>query len=351
MIFIDSLTVTQAFEAGTLPILGEEHHQIVEVVSGEIKAQFGSGLWSEGSYSTKLRITSDGTTLKVSGNPSRFGREDNLYGYTDVRECIRVYNRVLESLWLPSFTFETVHQTQFHSNTGALVKTHTHDLGCKITRIDLTQNFRVGPENVLPFLRSISGNTIRGQAGFLYANGLTTDWFRGSQRLYVKYYAKAQHYKKMLKNPTKYQLELAEWMEKQGIIRFEVSLKSKKLTELELNEVGSWSTETMKRILESYYTHNTFNTDPFGDIAAQIKKYKPEASDNECERAEQIVAAWMTGYDCRKLPKTTYYRYRAMIKLVGLDIASPCRKDNITTMIRTIDVEPLEIPQFYKHVA
>jgi hypothetical protein len=347
MVFIDWLTVYQDFEPGSLPVLGERRITITDNATGELLTEFATHQQVEGSFSTSLTVSSDGTRLKVSGNPSRFGREDNLSGYSDVKKCIRLYNCVLDSLWLPPFTFEELSEV---SSLNFSLKTRSNWQGCRISRIDLTENYQVGKQNVLPFIRSIANNTIRGQSGFTYANGLTTDWFRGSRRLYIKYYAKAQDYLKRLKNPTEYQQKLAEWMQETGIVRFEVSIKSKKLQELEL-DTPHWHQDTMENIMKSYQVHNDFNSSPFGDVALQIKELCPSAKDSECERAEQIVAAWMTGYDCRKLPKTTFYRYKKLIKYVGIDISTPCKKDNITTLIKTIEVQPLKLPDFYRHVA
>lgn len=42
--------------------------------------------------------------LKVSGNPSRWGRVDNLFGLKSIDACVDVYNQIVSSLGLPIFT-------------------------------------------------------------------------------------------------------------------------------------------------------------------------------------------------------------------------------------------------------
>ncbi|MCL7708226.1 Replication-associated protein G2P, partial [Enterobacter kobei] len=58
----------------------------------------------KGSFCDQVSISIKGSILKMSGNPSRWNRLDNLFGHTSVDACVQVYNRILNDLGLPEFT-------------------------------------------------------------------------------------------------------------------------------------------------------------------------------------------------------------------------------------------------------
>lgn len=57
-----------------------------------------------GSYCDELSIRVSGSVIRVDGNPSRWGKVENLLGFTDIDACICCFNSVLFGLGLPTFT-------------------------------------------------------------------------------------------------------------------------------------------------------------------------------------------------------------------------------------------------------
>lgn len=102
---IDWLTVAQVHHR-PVPLVGSTLMLFCDVGSGEIESQAVKGLQFEGSYDSRLMVRCDGRRVEVSGNPSRFGRRDNVFGLTSVDECIELYNGVLARLGLPTFDID-----------------------------------------------------------------------------------------------------------------------------------------------------------------------------------------------------------------------------------------------------
>jgi hypothetical protein len=108
---------------------------------GELDWQTHRAKRIEGSFDTSLSIRSDGHTVTFSGNISRFGEPDNVFGL-DLASAIRKLNELVSRLGLSPFTAGRrmiVTKTVHGERTGAFGWT-----GAVITRLDLTQNFMTG---------------------------------------------------------------------------------------------------------------------------------------------------------------------------------------------------------------
>jgi hypothetical protein len=168
-----------------------------------------SALKHEGSYSSSLRIRSDGFRVEVYGNPSRWGRIDNLYGLKTLDDCIVVYNHILESLGLPVFTKCTQY---FYLSGKEGLKVNKTANGAIIKHIDFTRNLAVGQGNERPYIRGLSTQSIgRSIPPFMYPDENTVEWYgahmqkmNGSTFRYIKVYTKTsdllRHQKKLCKS-------------------------------------------------------------------------------------------------------------------------------------------------------
>src|SRR3990167_1482058 len=58
--------------------------------------------WIQGSHSTKVQVSSDGTLVQLKGNPGRFGRGDNVFNL-GWDETFAACNRIMQSQGLPAF--------------------------------------------------------------------------------------------------------------------------------------------------------------------------------------------------------------------------------------------------------
>jgi len=90
-----------------------------------------------GSYETAIFLRCDGETVWFDGNVSRFGRPDNVFGFT-FREALIKVNRILLENHLPPFSEGQRFITNLRGNP------RSEWTGATITRVDITQNFSAG---------------------------------------------------------------------------------------------------------------------------------------------------------------------------------------------------------------
>ena len=186
MWFIDKLNMHQDHPAGTLPVVGSELVMRFDLATGERVSESPNFKKLEGSYSSMVTIRCNNTTVSVQGNPSRWNRMDNLFGFPTFSECVKVYNQLLLPLDLPPFTPCT---KRYHLQSGDSERTKVSSDGALIDHVDFTRNFSVGCRNEDAFLRGISSQSIgKGKTAYLYPNGKTVDWYKGSTLLYKKVY-------------------------------------------------------------------------------------------------------------------------------------------------------------------
>ena len=172
MWFIDMLDVHQDHDK-SLSVFGSELVVRLDLQTGEKLTESPKSSSLEGSYSSKLRVRCNGTRVSVQGNPSRWHRLDNLFGFQSISDCIAVYNHVLLGLGLPPFTL-CANYFYRQSEDGTVAKLVSD--GAMIDRIDFTRNLSVTPGRELDVLRSLSTFSIsKSNRPFLYSNGCTVD--------------------------------------------------------------------------------------------------------------------------------------------------------------------------------
>jgi hypothetical protein len=137
--FVDWLTLRQS-HPHELPIINAGVVCGINT-NGEIEWKTMRATALHGSYDTSVQIRCDGHTVLFSGNVSRFGRTNNLFGFS-LAQCIRRVNNVLHRLGLPPFTAGSKFYRNVNTENGTLLKAAW--TGCQITRIDLTANYETG---------------------------------------------------------------------------------------------------------------------------------------------------------------------------------------------------------------
>lgn len=359
MVFCDFLTIYQEHSPLTTPDLNsgrfvrlkatpESHEQVISIVDewGEILADGGleftsaRALTHEGSYDTSIHIKAEGGRVEVSGNLGRFGRPDNVFGY-GVGECVRIANAICRSLDLPVFTWGNVRvsdgaaargvsltQDAVSVATGRMMKADAI-----ITRIDLTKNYVSGSqENLAKLIHYMGGMHVRNTApSKCYATGVT--WGEGSKHWYAKLYDKwADLVRSAHAAP-----ELVQWVRDSGIARFEVSLKSRWLNRKRLQSVSAWESGEMAKVIygkfDKVITGFTVGVDSYQDIPGRLG---------------EIAIAWREGVDMeRRLPKTTFYRFRKQLLGYGIDIKEPCDVSRLPIQVRTISLSEAKVPEWY----
>ncbi len=361
MAFIDWLSIHQ--EHPKHEIYGDQMVFRVDLKTGEQVSGSPSESDHEGSYSTTLKIRSNGTRVSVRGNPSKFNRVDNVFGINSLSACVAIFNKVLSDLGLPLFTrcSELNHYQSTESSKSSAVSN-----GAVITRIDITSNYSVGQGNVDQYLKALSTQWIgHGQRPHIYANGQTVEWGRqqtnkkGSSYIYYKVYSKHHELKnnttkKLSLNDTEslYLKQLIDWTEQQGIARAEVSLKRLWLKRHGFSYFGLFKEQDIFNQLKPFEVMmKRLEVTPM-NIKTVSQKLLDEGICNSPQSAnstDRIYQQWLHGeyFDFNKRSLQTH---RARLRCIGIDIALPCdltRSPILFESKKTIKVKQTQIPSWY----
>lgn len=351
--FIDKLNAWQNYN-DELPFIGKTGAIDFDLQTGEtddalkIKGKFPV----MSSYSTTIRVHCNGQRVFVEGNPSRFGRMDNLIGFDNFDDCIAVYNNVLKELGLPPFTTGRFEYLQGGADEEAK-KIYT---GCNFAHVDITKNHTVGQHNVYQYLRALSTLSLpNGKHPYLYPNGATVDWSssksgRGSSWDYSKVYIKHVDLLDKLKSNTKgatpddetYYQRLIEHCKHSGLIREEHSFKSKKLIRYDLQYYGYVTLDRLvnhKTLTTLEKLTNTLEvaTMDYTTIADQLLAKGVCGSRQSANATQSIALSWIHNpHFNEQTPRNSqFYVHKKRLLALGLDISIPFRTDrNVLPMIR-----------------
>lgn len=345
---VDWLTIHQVHE--NAPILGETLLLFCNIETGEVESQAVRGIQHRGSFDSSLQIRCDGRRVEVSGNPSRWGRRDNVFGFATVAECVELYNSVLRQLGLPEFVEEErpyVAPFQFQrSDTVA-------PGGPVITRVDLTRNYSSGSLGAARGVVAALASVVRlGRCGWLSPDGNTVAWGVGSRYAYLKYYVKgAEMRRHAKKTDDPYLVDLITWAEENGIVRQELSAKSMLLKRQGLDRPGAWTVEKMAELLDDYTPHREAGAS-VGSYAelfqALIDQGVPKS---RARNAQSALYAYLAGHRFtvgENISKSAFYRLRSDIKLAGVDIAAPLNVATLPVRIRELSLSPAVAPPWYR---
>lgn len=235
--FFDWLSIEQDF-GYQLPIISDVAYQRIHLESGEASALSQPTFQHRGSFCDVVSISIRGSVLKMTGNPSRWGRLDNLFGLPTVDTCVMVFNQILAELKLPLFTKCTrLMPGQSKENE----KAHLITDGALIKELHITSNKSVGKGNEDDYISGLSTQPYRNSIPRLHSNGKSVDWLskKGNVNLiYPTVYNKAHeielHSLAKIKNKFSedskeynYITSVIKYCKENGIVRFEQKLKSR----------------------------------------------------------------------------------------------------------------------------
>lgn len=289
-----------------------------------------------GSFDTSLRIRAHGNKVEFSGNVSRFGRADNLFGF-DLGVCLRRVNEVLTSLGLPEFSpGQKFYRTSRSSTSPRLTPAWT---GCKLTRIDLTANYQTGSaDNARAYLEWLSSQqtSARVKVGTHGGHGETVDWGRGSRRVYAKAYNKAIELARHNgEGPTSRQL--IDYCNEVGLVRFEVTVKATQLHTMGCNYLGGLD---MGQLVEL-----------FKDRAAVLTRaeHTHDDLDELPNHFRRTARDYLAGDNVRDhLSLASFKRHRAALLPYGIDIAVARNVVDFKPRVRVIELSPCVRPSWYE---
>ncbi len=378
--FIDWLTVHQDYPE-RLPLIGDRALLVLDVETGEELQTRCPTISHEGSYSTNIQIRISGNRLTVSGNPSRIDRLENLFGFTSIDQCIAVYNRILKTYGLPEFTKCTRVFYRYDAKSDALTESAMRLLklddtrkilssdGAVITEIHITTNRAVGQGMEDDYLKGVSMLPYRNSVPRLHTNGKTCDWLtktgKGGRLIYPSVYNKAYELElhALPKVKRKFGVDSPEWRylvniinycNFHGVVRFEQKIKSEFLRRNNLNFYGLFDESSFRE------THNEFLNI---DQKLQVESMSLETitarliREGICEntRAANVTTLyaiqWMHGHQF-DFSKKQVQTHRARLRKIGIDIALKCDLTKFSLVnvrhSQTVEVKPLSMPDWYK---
>lgn len=339
--FCDWLSIYQRHYGGNLPKVADGAVMRIDS-SGEVESVTLKKLSIEGSHETSVFVRCDGETVWFDGNVSKWGRTDNLFGYT-FAQCLQIVNGLLASLGLPPFTEGERYVTNFKGEP------RTCWTGAMVTRVDITRNFSVGgKENAYHFMRYLQGQQASRLKTGTYGDGETVDWGRGSRRLYFKAYLKGpellRHAARATPGdsfikpaPDPYVLQLADWCDSVGLVRVEMTFKATKLHDMGCHYLGGFDMKQLELEFEQrceVLTRASADVDELTELPkALLSTYR----------------MWQAGDDLTvKLSRATFYRHRRELLPYGVDIAIKSNVVPLKTRTRVIQLGPVSMPEFYE---
>lgn len=370
--FFDWLACYQDYDFD-LPVIANNGYCFIDFTAPEddqYKQVRQNRIHHEGSFSTSIQIHVKGRRILVSGNPSRYNRLDNLFGYTTLEQCINVYNNILASFGLPAFTPCTPNGFTQRQREGGSIKLEANANGLVITTIHITTNISVGPGNCIDsYLKAMSMLPYRHSVPRLHADGKTVDWLskQGNAReIYPSIYDKAYEIAfKTLPNIKRkfgetsdeyiYSENLYQYCKEMGVARFEQKLNSPFLKRHNLQYYGIADYSQLETLHKEF-----LNLDNKMQVSAMNMFTISETLINEkiveTTRAANTTAMyalnWMNGQTF-DLSKSQTKIHRARLRQIGIDISKPCNllifSPVIIKEVIEIKKQVLQPPSFYKH--
>lgn len=330
--FVDWLSVAQDYPEGGLPEVDAGCVWKADA-DGVIEWRTVASARHEGSYETSVNVKCDGFRVSVSGNMSRFGRPDNLFGF-DLAECFRRVNRVLSVYGLPAFTAGTRIE---RPSRGDITYQWT---GARISRIDLTKNYEAGSMEAAHLVMQYLGTQHNGRkAGRVLGDGETVDWAAG-KRQYWKAYLKAPE---LVRHRTKGEIVdervLSHCVDK-GIVRFEGTIRSNTLTDVGAAFLGDYESGwAMGQLIRLFNEH------------AQVMVRAERPTDDLDDLAKHLRATardYLAGMDCKaEMGRASFYRHRRELLVFGIDI-SMRNVSPFKPRVRVVELAHASVPSWYQ---
>lgn len=323
-VFVDWITASQHHPEGGLPVVTAGLNVHYDA-SGICRLERNCSASIAGSHDTAIRVGCDGYRVSLSGNVGRFSRQDNLFnfGWDGTRAACE---RILTHIGLPIFT----------SSNG--IKEHAdYRRGAVVSRLDVTANYETGSESqarsVIRWLaaRSIS-RMKRGQAGD------ESVWWSNTRHMFKAYIKHLE----MLAHGTEKENPVYQWCKERGVVRVEMELKKRLLSDMGLNDWDSLSQEKIESLFH----------DQTEILKAVDRSDEPDLIDSLPMRSRVYASAWLAGKDLRDMAgRATLFRHAKVLREYGMDIMQVRNVDQFPVKVRIVDMKPLQVPDWYKEKA
>lgn len=326
-VFIDWFSASQFHPQGGLPLYVSGVSAIFDV-DGNCTFERACATGLSGSFESSVRVLCDGYRVSLSGNVGRFNRQDNLFNFGFV-ETVRRANAILASLDLPPFSTGEGKASYVAGGDG-----NRRDMcirGAVVSRLDITCNYSAGSDaQARAVIRWLAGRSIaRKKRGY---SGDESVWWANTWTM-LKAYRKGAEMRAHRGDQ-----ELIQWADDCGLVRVELELKKRQLSEIGLSHLGDITDEKLQAVFEEH-------TEPFRRIDSSDE---PDILVSIPSRSRAYASAWLGGQDVRLLcSQATLYRHAKVLRGYGLDILEPRNIERFPVKVRVIDLVPLEVPDWY----
>lgn len=327
-VFVDWLTIRQEHPAGGLPRVDSGCVMSVGK-DGEVEWLTARALRHAGSFETSVNVRCDGHLVTFSGNVSRFGRSDNLFGFA-FSEALRRINAIMAHYRLPAFTPGRAMEID---DGGQTVVRWT---GARVSRIDLAANFETGSAaGARAFMQWLGRQHVGRHEGRALGQGETVTFGAGSRRANWKAYIKDLEMRRHGGGDER----LIKHCEAVGLVRFEGTIKSNQLTEMGCAYLGDYERGyAMGKLIQLYEGQAAALSRAraaVDDLAALPKALRATARD------------YLAGMDCAAtMCRRTFYRHRKQLLGHGIDIAV-CNVRPFQPRVRVIALRAASVPEWY----
>lgn len=321
--FIDWLSIREPNTGQFEPL--NDGYVIVLDSEGVERFTTERSLQVDGSFDSSCRVRVTQTEREISFNPSRWNREDNLFG-VDFAEAVARANQVFESFGQPAVSPGVRNDLADGSVTYS---------GAVLTRVDVTMNLITGSASALAdYFWYLSGLKLNFVETRRKRN--TVYYGQDSRKRVIKTYLKHLELQAHKSKGSEYVRALAEWCEAVGLARLEVRYGRDFLRANALRALGSVSHSALVRQFAE-------------DIEPMLKEFDQLDLSELSASQKGVLMLYLNGFDLRKeFSQAQFYRYRRKLKEVtGYDIAN----DNVTRVEpkpRKIVLEAASPPDWYE---
>lgn len=283
----------------------------VDASTGELLPRGLEPFQIEGLCDSSVRIWSDGSLVRFSGNPSRWNRSEAVFGVS-VDEAKARVNAILADHGFPPFSDKA-----------------------EVSRVDLTRNFALGSK-LAEFQRLLQ--SVRYGRLSMSTDGGNTYWGAHSRLRQLRAYAKGPELRTHLAahkgEERAYLARFSDWLIGQGALRIELELGR----DLSRFCVRRWSQLEQRRLCELFSKEVAF--------MSKVKRLDLGELEGLPVRLLGTLMVHLSGVDVKaKLSRSEFYRQRSALLPYGYDIGQPVTKRFVPKAVY-IDLEPLEVPDF-----
>lgn len=372
--FFDWLEAEQEMDF-EIPLLDGNAYARLLIEEGEVAESSGiaaAPLLYRGSHCDSVKIRVSGSRIRVEGNPSRWGRIENVWGLPTIDGCFAVFNAILAEVYaqfpgrIPRFTKCT--RVMIGQGTEGEHDHASYTDGAIVRGLHYTVNQSVGQGNESDYLAGLATLNYRHSVPHLYPDGKTVEWKskRGNSSLiYPSVYDKAYELElhalpKVSRafgdnsEEVRYLRDIIGYCRSVGIVRHELKLKSRYLQRSGLQYWGLSDYSVLTTLIDDFVNIDeklSVTAMDFETISERLLSAGIVDTTRAANTTAMYAIQWMHGHDF-DFKKKAVQTHRARLRKIGIDIAMRCNISKFSpvfvTAMREVVRQPATPPSWYK---